>query len=361
MDAWKFTLAYFIVSCLRFLCHLAGSGWNSRKTIIFILYIFIMSGDEETKRFLKACLALCSCSAPRRAPAVMKSPPTGARTNKIHAQRLTHNSRLHNANTTTANAARLTLDSVMSDPATVPADNLTSQPPPSSEAPAATLPSTTQPQPPPQPARADNQSPKPEAQSASTEQKKDAVPDANRNEEATIATAVADKAGNQEEPKLSGTELKKRAKAEKAARRAREKEAAQKSEQNRPADADGGGGKGGGAGQSKKGGGQGPRGSVSGESTMNTKSTKAVRQASAAATEGKKKKGPVQRDDKTVAVFGHLGGKRRSTIAGLGKEIHPAILSLGLQLVDYVICGSSARCMATLLAFKRVSGALDDV
>lgn len=60
-------------------------------------------------------------------------------------------------------------------------------------------------------------------------------------------------------------------------------------------------------------------------------------------------------DEKTVAVFGHLGVKRRSTIAGAGKEIHPAILALGLQLSEYVICGSSARCVAMLLAFKRVS------
>jgi hypothetical protein len=27
---------------------------------------------------------------------------------------------------------------------------------------------------------------------------------------------------------------------------------------------------------------------------------------------------------------------------------------LGLQMRDYVVCGSSARCVATLLAFKRV-------
>ncbi|KAI5306313.1 hypothetical protein KEM56_001443 [Ascosphaera pollenicola] len=71
-----------------------------------------------------------------------------------------------------------------------------------------------------------------------------------------------------------------------------------------------------------------------------------------------KPKGPVfeapKSDEKTVAVFEHLGVKRRSTIAGAGKEIHPAVLALGLQLSEYVICGSSARCVAMLLAFKRV-------
>lgn len=56
-----------------------------------------------------------------------------------------------------------------------------------------------------------------------------------------------------------------------------------------------------------------------------------------------------------MAVFGHLyGQQRRTTVAGAGKEVHPAVLALGLQMRDYVICGSSARCVATLLAFKRV-------
>ncbi|KAJ5424112.1 Initiation factor 2B-related protein [Penicillium cf. griseofulvum] len=66
--------------------------------------------------------------------------------------------------------------------------------------------------------------------------------------------------------------------------------------------------------------------------------------------EQKKKK-----DDKKVAIFGHLyGQQRRITVAGATKEVHHAILALGMQLMDYTICGSSARCVATLLAFKRV-------
>ena len=66
--------------------------------------------------------------------------------------------------------------------------------------------------------------------------------------------------------------------------------------------------------------------------------------------EQKKKK-----DDKKVAVFGHLyGQQRRVTVAGATKEVHHAILALGMQLMDYTICGSSARCVATLIAFKRV-------
>ncbi|MCJ1396744.1 hypothetical protein MMC18_009636 [Xylographa bjoerkii] len=62
-----------------------------------------------------------------------------------------------------------------------------------------------------------------------------------------------------------------------------------------------------------------------------------------------------KKGSKNVALFGHLYSQpRRTTIAAAGKEVHPAILALGLQMSNYVICGSNARCVATLLAFKRV-------
>ena len=61
------------------------------------------------------------------------------------------------------------------------------------------------------------------------------------------------------------------------------------------------------------------------------------------------------KDVKKVALFGHLYGQpRRTTVAAAGKDVHPAVLSLGLQMSSYVLCGSSVRCVATLLAFKRV-------
>lgn len=64
---------------------------------------------------------------------------------------------------------------------------------------------------------------------------------------------------------------------------------------------------------------------------------------------------PVQKENKHVALFGHLyGNPRRTTIGGAGKDVHPAVLALGLQMSNYVICGSNARCVATLLVFKRV-------
>lgn len=56
-----------------------------------------------------------------------------------------------------------------------------------------------------------------------------------------------------------------------------------------------------------------------------------------------------------VSMFSHLYPKEKhATLSGAGREIHPAIISLGLQLRDYVICGGNARCVATLLAFKKV-------
>ncbi|KAJ5946807.1 translation initiation factor eIF-2B subunit delta [Penicillium verhagenii] len=145
---------------------------------------------------------------------------------------------------------------------------------------------------------------------------------------------------------LSPAELKKKAKAEKAARRVKEK-----------LERDGGAGA---AGGSAPGPGQPrppatPRKDAAGGGAAQ-KGAKALppRRGSlvgaGAAVEQKKKK-----EDKSVAVFGHLyGQQRRTTIAGAGKEVHPAVLALGLQLRDYVVCGSSARCVATMLAFKRV-------
>ncbi|KAJ3218678.1 Eukaryotic translation initiation factor 2B, subunit 4 delta, 67kDa [Dinochytrium kinnereticum] len=35
-------------------------------------------------------------------------------------------------------------------------------------------------------------------------------------------------------------------------------------------------------------------------------------------------------------------------------QIHPAIINIGLQFSDHIICGGSARCLAMLLAFKKV-------
>ncbi|KAF9884450.1 hypothetical protein FE257_001781 [Aspergillus nanangensis] len=148
---------------------------------------------------------------------------------------------------------------------------------------------------------------------------------------------------------LSPAELKKRAKAEKQARRAKEK-----------ADKEQGGAAPGGpsaTASAKKsssggGGGAGGKDAASGAQQKGQRHRRGSAQAGAQGPAAEKKK---KQEDKSVAVFGHLYGQpRRTTVAGAGKEVHPAVLALGLQMRDYVVCGSSARCVATLLAFKRV-------
>ncbi|KAF2736064.1 nagb/rpia/CoA transferase-like protein [Polyplosphaeria fusca] len=57
----------------------------------------------------------------------------------------------------------------------------------------------------------------------------------------------------------------------------------------------------------------------------------------------------------TDLFFGHLYTQPRlHSTAGATKDVHPAILALGLQYSSYVICGSTARMVAMLLAFKAV-------
>ncbi|KAL4930893.1 translation initiation factor eIF2B subunit delta [Aspergillus undulatus] len=141
---------------------------------------------------------------------------------------------------------------------------------------------------------------------------------------------------------LSPAELKKRAKAEKAARRAREK-----------ADRDQGGAAGGQAANTPAGKKGADAGAAAGQAGKGQKSI--PRRGSTQAGTGNGAEAKKKQEDKNVAVFGHLYGQhRRTTVAGAGKEVHPAVLALGLQMRDYVVCGSSARCVATLLAFKRV-------
>lgn len=71
-------------------------------------------------------------------------------------------------------------------------------------------------------------------------------------------------------------------------------------------------------------------------------------------SETKAKAPAVKAPIKQVRLFSHLYGQpRRHNIVG-AKDIHPAILALGLQMSSYEICGSNARCVAMLLAFKSV-------
>lgn len=158
--------------------------------------------------------------------------------------------------------------------------------------------------------------------------------------------------------KLSGAELKKKAKEEKAAKRARDKQILQQS----PAEASGGNGAGTTNHASKKG------TAPAGAETLLVPKHQHKRSGSTAGNAQRpltlRPVEPVnlptvpepKKESKKVALFGHLyGTPRRTTIAGAAKDVHPAVLALGLQMSNYVVCGSSARCVATLLVFKRVS------
>lgn len=61
----------------------------------------------------------------------------------------------------------------------------------------------------------------------------------------------------------------------------------------------------------------------------------------------------VRKENKEVGLFSHLYSQpRRQTVEGTSKDVHPAVLALGFQMSSYTICGSNARCVAMLLAFK---------
>jgi translation initiation factor eIF-2B subunit delta len=57
---------------------------------------------------------------------------------------------------------------------------------------------------------------------------------------------------------------------------------------------------------------------------------------------------------KEVALFSHLEIPKELNTSLAPKEIHPAVLVLGLQFAEFKICGANARCIATLTAFKKV-------
>ena len=157
------------------------------------------------------------------------------------------------------------------------------------------------------------------------------------------------------EKELSGKEKKDLAKAQKAAKRAAEKQKLQ----GQPAVALAVGNKGE---FPKDAGRKGSLGSAPPTSKNQHKragSTSAATQPSLPHRQAPSNTAPVsaeaEKENKNVALFDHLyGHSRRTTVVGVGKDVHPAVLALGLQIRNYIICGSSARCVAMLLAFKRV-------
>jgi translation initiation factor eIF-2B subunit delta len=66
-------------------------------------------------------------------------------------------------------------------------------------------------------------------------------------------------------------------------------------------------------------------------------------------------KKPKKEVKQTGLFFGHLYSQsKQQSMSGASKDVHPAILALGLQYSSYAICGSTARMVAMMLAFKAV-------
>ncbi|TKA29163.1 hypothetical protein B0A50_03673 [Salinomyces thailandicus] len=168
-----------------------------------------------------------------------------------------------------------------------------------------------------------------------------------------------------EEPKLSPAELKKRAKAEKQARRAaqkdqqggageapavngrREEDRGQKQQDQKPKD---GQQKGQQPQQQQKQAKQTAQSDGKHERSGSQHQNMPVRPKSVQPSEAKE-----QRETKQVELFSHLCTQpRRQDITGAHKDVHPTVAATGFQMSNYDICGSSARCVAMLLAFKEV-------
>ncbi|KAF2104010.1 IF-2B-domain-containing protein [Rhizodiscina lignyota] len=151
------------------------------------------------------------------------------------------------------------------------------------------------------------------------------------------------------EKKLTGAELKKQKQAEKQARRAQAKEspgaqASQKppSTPSKPQ-------------QSSSKSPKSQQGKNAPEKQQQQQSPKAQQQGAKVRRSSETAMAPKPALVKRVGLFGHLYGQpRRHNTVNAGKDIHPAVLALGLQMSSYEICGSNARCVAMLLAFKSV-------
>jgi translation initiation factor eIF-2B subunit delta len=157
-----------------------------------------------------------------------------------------------------------------------------------------------------------------------------------------------------ETKKLSGAEIKKQKQAEKAARREKEKAdrlaelghtaAAPSQQQAKPVKGS----------DAKKG----------APSSLSQSSPQQQKKAQQSNVPLRAKSGPStpttptaqqQRKVKEVGLFGHLytTTSKRNSLHDISKEVHPAVLALGLQMSSFTICGSNARCVAMLLAFKQ--------
>ena len=79
-------------------------------------------------------------------------------------------------------------------------------------------------------------------------------------------------------------------------------------------------------------------------------------QANAPAVKDPERKTKKEKEPKQTGLFfGHLYSQpKQQSLVGASKDVHPAVLALGLQYSSYAICGSTARMVAMLLVFKTV-------
>ncbi|PVH99451.1 IF-2B-domain-containing protein [Periconia macrospinosa] len=140
--------------------------------------------------------------------------------------------------------------------------------------------------------------------------------------------------------KLSPAELKKQKAAEKQARRAQQKAAGPAPSQQ--------------ASQSKEGQKQqkGPKQGPKEDKSRPLPVRRRPSQSNAPISQAPRKESKIEARQVGL-FFGHLYSQpRKHSMAGASKDVHPAILALGLQYSSYTICGSTARMVAMLLAFK---------
>lgn len=157
------------------------------------------------------------------------------------------------------------------------------------------------------------------------------------------AAKPASQAVSQGPPKLSGAELKKLAKAEKAAKRAAQKaEAPPATSQATSSSKESVKGPKKGVQQGQKGKQQ-QKQQLKADQMPNSGALPLLTKSSA--------KSEVVSDNRHFKQFSI---QRRTGIEGAHKDVHPAILAYGLQVSHYQICGSTARCIGMLQAFRAV-------
>ncbi|KAL5120003.1 hypothetical protein ACEQ8H_002101 [Pleosporales sp. CAS-2024a] len=168
------------------------------------------------------------------------------------------------------------------------------------------------------------------------------VPEIQQQTESTPAVTNSD--STDATLKLSPAELKKQAKAEKAARRAQAKavdpapkaqaassrEGQKQQKESKPAPKD--------------------------DKSRPLPNRRRPSQSNVPVVKESDKKPKKEKESKQSGLFfGHLYSQpKQQSMIGASKDVHPAILALGLQYSSYAICGSTARMVAMMLAFKAV-------